>query len=75
MEKMALPPHWLDEVFANVRDADELLPLLLNAPEMQKVAEATFAAGEKQQRLIDSTSGFAGPSSAAGIPTSAECAK
>ncbi len=59
---MALPVHWLDDVFGNVRDADELLPLLLNAPEMQAVAAEVFAAGEKQQQLFDKTPNFVGPS-------------
>jgi hypothetical protein len=64
MEKMALPPHWLDEVLQNVRDSDELLPLLLNAPEMQKIAAEASAAGEKQRQLIDGNPKYVGPNPA-----------
>jgi len=53
MEKTALPPHWLDEVFANVRDADELLHVLLDAPEMREVAVEASAAGERQRLLLE----------------------
>lgn len=58
---MALPPHWLDEVFENVADADELLHVLLGAPEMQEIAKKAFQAGEEQKQASEENPGLCGP--------------
>ena len=50
---MALAPHWLDDVFENVRDEEEMLSVLLNAPEMREIASKAFQAGEEQRRAYE----------------------
>ncbi len=49
---MALPPHWLDDVFENVTDADELLQTLVNSPEMQEIARRAIEAGNNQRKAF-----------------------
>ncbi len=64
---MALAPHWLDDMFENVRDEEELLTVLLNAPEMREIASKAFQAGEKQRRAYERDPKLCGPGVAQAI--------
>lgn len=48
-----MAPHWLDEVFENVRDPDELLQTLINSPEMQEIAKKVVKVGEEQRKVLE----------------------
>lgn len=56
-----MPPHWLDDVFENVQDAEELLHFLLDAPEMRAIALKAFQAGEKQRKLFEENPNLCAP--------------
>jgi hypothetical protein len=66
---MSLPPHWLDSVFENIRDPDELLQTLVNSPEMQDIAKRAFEAGEKQRKEFKKDPTLCAPDVAQAIRT------
>lgn len=64
---MSLPEHWLDEICGNAQDSDELLQLLLNAPEMQEIASKALDVGEEQQKALEQNPKLCGLSVAQAI--------
>ena len=66
---MSLSTHWLDDVFGNVRDGDELLQTLVNSPELFRIAQQAIDAGEKQRKAFEQNPKLCSPSVAQTIRT------
>jgi hypothetical protein len=70
---MSIAPHFLDNVFDNVRDADELLQTFVNSPEVQQIAREAVAIGDKQRELFQRNPTLRAPGVLACSPKSDPC--